>query len=460
MGNREDAPVPRIIRIVGIDPTIGCVRLGAIPESQLRCRHGVKHGIQGGVLMARCNADAQNIAANVETQLVPRDDSSRKATCQPDLKPLEAGENEVGVFALQPKRFDLRHDLSPNCRVIAAQFGITARQRCLYNALSVRICQGEIGYIVGRSGSGKSALLAELAARLELPIVTFMADPATERADTPLLDAVGVASARAATAMLSQAGLGSVWQWLTPIGRLSDGERYRYRMARQLGEASLLCDEFASLLDAESAAAVARTLRHHITAPRFAILAGVRRDVLADLQPDWVLDMDAAPDIAQESYEHHAALDLQIRRCSVAAWEWFKDEHYVGDEGGFPAPTTFLLTADAKPAGIVIYTTPALNNGKRHRAFGSRLMRGGKVYRRHVAVWLNANLRQLARIAILPRFRGQGLAQFLIRHTVPRLGVRYIECLTQMGETNPFLAKAGFHRYERGYWLMDLGDTR
>jgi ABC-type ATPase with predicted acetyltransferase domain len=89
--------------------------------------------------------------------------------------------------------------------------------------------------------------------------------------------------------MLAYAGLSDVFCVLTAPANLSEGQKYRFRLACCLatGKKFIFADEFCSNLDRITAAVIAYNVR------RFAkrngvtfFLASSHEDILADLQPD------------------------------------------------------------------------------------------------------------------------------------------------------------------------------
>jgi len=60
---------------------------------------------------------------------------------------------------------------------------------------------------------------------------------------------------------------------------------------------------------------------------------------------------------------------------------------------------------------------------------------------------INRNIRRISRVIIAPRFRGLGLANRLVRQTMPKMNVPIIEAMAVMGRVNPFLEKAGMKPY-------------
>src|ERR1043165_9153714 len=103
-----------------------------------------------------------------------------------------------------------------------------------------------------------------------MPIINT---PRIPLADDAVIDHFRHSSVESALSHLSRVGLAEAHCYLLPPKYLSDGQRWRLRLALGLSRVNdggtdiscLVCDEFTSLLDRISAAVVARVLRRAIT---------------------------------------------------------------------------------------------------------------------------------------------------------------------------------------------------
>jgi ABC-type ATPase with predicted acetyltransferase domain len=102
--------------------------------------------------------------------------------------------------------------------------------------------------------------------------------------------------------LLAGVGLADAQAWLRPANRLSDGQQFRFRLARAIDFAerashpvTLVCDEFAALLDRVTACVVAASLRRTIdrsSGRLAAIVATSHDDIERPLKPDVVVRCD------------------------------------------------------------------------------------------------------------------------------------------------------------------------
>jgi uncharacterized protein len=170
---------------------------------------------------------------------------------------------------------------------------------------------GRIVLLAGPSGAGKSTLLQRL--RRKRSRSTSWVDLRSVHLPKCLvIDAMAEAmgggcdegSIVAALEALSRFGLGEVWSYLRTAGQLSEGQRWRLRLALALARARpvaagkalcvLAADEFGAPLDRVTALVVARALRRAVSArgDLCAIVASTREDLGAALDPDVVVECD------------------------------------------------------------------------------------------------------------------------------------------------------------------------
>ncbi len=184
---------------------------------------------------------------------------------------------------------------------VAALFGLGAdpdRTVSVGGEVRLEVRPGDVVFLTGPSGTGKSVLLTALveAMRCDAP-PAFLADLAAAGVppDATILDGLP-GDLKSALGVLSAAGLADALAWLRRPAELSDGQRWRLGLAHALAVLAaaprgrprvLVADEFASTLDRACARAVAYRVRRLADREGLTVLAATAHDdVAADLAPD------------------------------------------------------------------------------------------------------------------------------------------------------------------------------
>lgn len=202
--------------------------------------------------------------------------------------------------------------IAPSDRAVQAaeMFGIGLDETyevTLYDDTAVDVRPGDVVLVTGASGSGKTVLLRRLAAAMaEAEAGVRMVDLAAVAppAEAAVIDGLACGFERALE-HLSSAGLADAFLLLRRPEELSDGQRWRLRLAHALASALaasptgasaavLVADEFCSTLDRLSARAIAYRVRRLATRHGLTVLAATAHDDLAD---------DLAPDVLVVKHE-------------------------------------------------------------------------------------------------------------------------------------------------------------
>jgi ABC-type ATPase with predicted acetyltransferase domain len=180
---------------------------------------------------------------------------------------------------------------------------------------------GEIVLITGPSGAGKSSLLRAIRAHVKHAVRWIDLARIRPRENLAVIDQVRRISIVRMLEALSRVGLAEAWTYLRTPRELSDGQRWRLKLAMALLRAAtatpktttstttqrrtrgpsssalrpvIVCDEFAALLDRVTAAIVARTLRGAIArnGDQSALVATSHEDLARALAPDVIVRCD------------------------------------------------------------------------------------------------------------------------------------------------------------------------
>jgi ABC-type ATPase with predicted acetyltransferase domain len=195
----------------------------------------------------------------------------------------------MAVYSVS-KKFGWTGRVTEKVAEMMRMFGLTVdrlNERQINHRCEVEIGSGDVVFIAGPSGSGKSILLRELEKQV----------PASERVnmdeielpgDRTVIDCIET-ELLMSLRVLGAAGLSDVFCILNQPVHLSDGQKWRFRLAMALAAGSkfVFADEFCSGLDRITAAVIAHNIykfakRNNVT---FVLAASVD-DMLADLVPD------------------------------------------------------------------------------------------------------------------------------------------------------------------------------
>jgi ABC-type ATPase with predicted acetyltransferase domain len=188
------------------------------------------------------------------------------------------------------RTFPWKGQITKKVATVMRIFGLTTERltdQAVTHHCTIDIRPGDVVCITGASGSGKSVILRELEKRI--PAADRINIDETELSpDKTLIDCME-GDFLAGLRMLSKAGLNDVFCVLNQPAHLSDGQKYRFRLAMVLasGRKFVFADEFCSNLDRTTAAVIAYNIHKFAkqTGVTF-ILATSHDDTLLDLEPD------------------------------------------------------------------------------------------------------------------------------------------------------------------------------
>lgn len=214
------------------------------------------------------------------------------------------------------KRFSTRVQRDQRVLEVAESFGIGLEDKefVVFDNVELEVKQGDVVYITGQSGSGKSLLLRELRDQMRAEGKNVVdLDQVTVDPNTPLISQIGK-NTNDAIRILGVAGLNDAYLFVRKPGELSDGQRYRFRLAKAIetGADVWVADEFMAVLDRTAAKVIAYSLQK--TARRAGatvIVATTHSDMVADLGPDLFIEKRYREKLRIEAVENAAALSAE-----------------------------------------------------------------------------------------------------------------------------------------------------
>ncbi|CAM6031391.1 unnamed protein product [Sphagnum compactum] len=309
---------------------------------------------------------------------------------------------------------------------VAEAFGIGLddREFKVFENLELDINPGEVVFVTGQSGSGKSCLLREIVKSLEEKGLKTASLDDVVMDNRPIIDQLGK-DMLDATQLLALAGISDAYLFIRKPQELSDGQRYRFKLAKLL-EAKVDCwvaDEFGAVLDRVTAKVVsynlARASRKH---GKTLIVATTHDDITAELAPNITI---------RKRYQD---------RIDVA-----RRLHYKSHGTLTPGSHYFRMMLNDELIGIIMMASPKMLLKERHIMFPS-LKPGHDTRITNTArmKWINANMSITARVVVDTMYRGAGLAYRFTNLASRMEGKKFIEIQSSMSKYNQFAQKAGY----------------
>jgi ABC-type lipoprotein export system ATPase subunit/GNAT superfamily N-acetyltransferase len=324
---------------------------------------------------------------------------------------------------------------------VAKAFGLGVddeREHVLYRDFELRLVEGDIVYVTGDSGSGKSVLLRALEEDLGDEAINID-EPVVDQ-ERPIIDTVG-ATFHKALALLSRVGLNDAFLFLRDYRQLSDGQKYRYRIARMIdcGKSFWLADEFCSTLDRTTARIVAYNIQKLARrSGATLVVATTHTDLEDDLSPSicirkgWGEEIEVGYGSNVEASGCTVVESIAIRDGDREDYGRLSHLHYR--DSGLPVPRRiYAMERLGELIGVIVYSYPAARASGRKKAVG---------YAPDIEE-LNGDWSVISRVIVHPKYRTIGLGSRLVSETLPIQGCSHVELIAVMAQYNPFAERAG-----------------
>jgi ABC-type lipoprotein export system ATPase subunit/GNAT superfamily N-acetyltransferase len=314
----------------------------------------------------------------------------------------------------------------------------------VYDNVELRIGPTDIVYITGDSGSGKSVLLKALEKdiRRDMGLSCINIADIKPEPNKPLIETVG-RSLEEALELLSRVGLNDAFLFLRTYEQLSDGQKYRYKIAKMIesGAQFWILDEFAATLDRDTAKIVAYNLQKLARQQGKAVLAATTHtDLFEDLNPSVHIHKRFGKEITVNYYPNVPAKEcslvkeMRVEEGTTEDWRKLAGFHYRSHKVAGPRKI-FRLVRGEELCGVIVYCYPPPT------AFGRRFVLPKMSMRE-----LNDKLSIISRVVVHPKYRTIGLGAKLVRETLPLVGTPYVEMPAVMAKYNPFAERAGMRK--------------
>jgi ABC-type lipoprotein export system ATPase subunit/GNAT superfamily N-acetyltransferase len=241
--------------------------------------------------------------------------------------------------------------------------------------------QWNIGVILGGSGSGKSTVLNNIGTVKDVQMSP----------EKCLISNFDFLPPEEASLVLTSMGLSTIPAWLRPFNVLSNGEKYRAKLAYLVANAKdgdvILVDEYTSVVDRNVAKSMSFALQKYIRRKnKKIILASCHYDILEWLMPDWTCSLQKGGVLEKGDWlrQGRPKIELCVSRVEFKAWDIFKKHHYLTQEVN-KTSKFFLFEWNNAPVGIIaVLPSPGANR---------------------------SNAVAFSRTVVLPDYQGMGIGQ-------------------------------------------------
>jgi ABC-type ATPase with predicted acetyltransferase domain len=344
--------------------------------------------------------------------------------------------------------YKTRTDITDRTIAVAEAFGLgidETQRHIVYDNAELKIGPKDIVYITGESGSGKSVLLKALENDIKqnpeqgkaVNIADIKPDP-----NKPLTDTVGK-TVEQSLELLSRVGLNDAFLFIRRYNQLSDGQKYRYRIAKLIESDAQYwtMDEFAATLDRDTAKIVAYNVQKLARQHGKAVLAATTHtDLLEDLKPSVHIHKRFGKQITVKYFPNtpnktcSLAKEITVKEGTKKDYNQLAGFHYRSHKVAYTRKI-FSLKRGQELCGVIVYSySPAT-------CFGRRL-----VLPRMSIQELNQKVSTISRVIVHPKYRTIGLGHKLVHETLPQAGTPYVETVAVMPKYNPFFEKAGMQK--------------
>jgi len=337
----------------------------------------------------------------------------------------------------------------PTERVVAVaeSFGLGLDQWerfIVYDNVELKIGPTDIVLITGDSGSGKSVLLKALEKDIkqDMGLSCINIKDIQLHPGKPLIETVGK-TIEEGLELLSRVGLNDAFLFLRSFEQLSDGQKYRYRIAKMMESKAQfwVMDEFCATLDRDTAKIVAYNLQKLARANGRAILAATTHtDLFDDLKPSVHIHKRFGKEICIVYYTNEAAKvcslmrEIRIEEGTRSDYALLAGFHYRSHQLGIVRKIFRAVRGD-EVAGAIVYCYPGMTVAGRRQVLPKMSVQE-----------LNRKLSVIMRVVVHPKYRTIGLGQRLVRETLPLAGTPCVETIAVMAKYNPFFERAGMQK--------------
>ena len=349
--------------------------------------------------------------------------------------------------------FTTKTELTPRMIEISEAFGLGVSEEkhfVIYDNFRVGFNKGDVVFITGDSGGGKSLLLNHIRTFIECTSVNL--DDIVPDPEEVIIENIGE-TVEEGVRYLSMMGLNDAFIFLRKYKELSDGQKYRYRLTKAISSSPdiLFIDEFCANLDRVTAKVISYNLQKIIRRKNMIlVVATTHRDIIDDLNPSVLVDkkfMDEVDiryfDVDKKKISFYD--DVIIKEGTLNDYKKLNKFHYKNVKTNFPYMKILIAKYNNDLVGVAVYSPPFLQTKGRTIKFDSKYSH----MKREVVSDINKLFIRGARYIISPKYRACGLGQKLVKDSFPFIkNKKYLEVIAVMGKYNLVFERAGMEKIE------------
>jgi ABC-type lipoprotein export system ATPase subunit/GNAT superfamily N-acetyltransferase len=387
---------------------------------------------------------------NFQDKIACEDQEAPKPFAQTQPQAVKTAQEEIDASGKKNQVIlDLRLGTSPvtvteRVAAVSDAFGVgidDQKEFTIFDNVALKYDDNDLIYVTGDSGSGKSTFLKLFADHIQQRGLTYASfENMKPSEDEGVINSIG-SSKEEAFALLATAGLSEAFLMLRKYKELSEGQKYRYRLAKLICTEArvLLIDEFGATLDREMAKVLAYCVQKWARRNnKMLVIATTHKDLIEDFNPNIVIDKKFGQTTEIKYFsgaprQFSLINQMKIEAATKDDYEHLKMFHYLA---GRPVAVkaAFRLVHGSEVIGIIVYTLSFRALRYRNQIFPE--------YKNNIQK-VNAEILRISRVIIHPKYRGIGLASELVRQTLQLVNARLVETVAAMARYNPFFEKAG-----------------